>query len=114
MDTKTTLTEATERTGEGISFLKLSELEDQTAQIMALTDQIKSLLYFMGNFFSAESIEPNTKDRDAHERAVLNIHYYPHYRELFGVINQNAEDLKENAESALHYVESLFDLIKRQ
>ena len=114
MNAKTALTEATERTGEGITFLKLSELEDQTAQIMALTEQIKSLLYFMGNFFSAESIDPKETDKSARDSAALRVHYYPHYRELFGVIAQNAEDLKENAESALHYVESLFDLIKRQ
>ncbi|MBQ8248515.1 MAG: hypothetical protein IJY93_01350 [Clostridia bacterium] len=77
----------------------LRHTDDKIVSLAITIEHIKSLMYFLGDFFSFETISPERiNDRDTRDKAVLHLYNYPHYRSLYETISAMLMDGEDEAE----------------
>ena len=97
-------------------FKPLSDLllhaDDKVVSLAITIEHIKSLMYFLGEFFSFKTISPERiDDRNTRDRAILHLCSYPHYRSLYETISallmdeeNEAEQVGECIDNAMTYI----------
>ena len=62
------------------------DLESDASAIQVELQNVEALLFFLSEFFSAESIDPRSADGTSNIDAIVRIMHYPHYQGLFNTI----------------------------
>lgn len=88
------------------------DLESEACTLTMEMQNIRSLLFFMSDFFEGEDIDPNTTDKARHTDAVYRILHYPQYRGLFCVLLTTAQKAADCAEKVLNHAEGAFEAVR--
>lgn len=91
----------------------LLHTDDKVVSVAIIIEHIKSLMYFLGEFFSFETISPERiNDRDTRDKAVLHLSKYPHYRSLYETISAMLMDGENEAEQVGQCIDNAMTYIR--
>ena len=77
----------------------LLHTDDKVVNLAIIIEHVKSLMYFLGEFFSFETLSlERIKDSDTRDNAILHLSKYPHYRSLYETISALLRDGEDEAE----------------
>ena len=85
------------------------DLDSDASAIQLELQNVEALLFFLSEFFVAESIDPRSTDGTPNIDAIARIMHYPHYQGLFNTIittvrsaTEHVDRLNTAIETALH------------
>ena len=91
----------------------LQILEEKNNALAISAEHLKSLTFFMGQFFVYSDLDPDSDNKDVRESSSVRIYHYKHYRNLFNVIENEIYKLSHENEQTEQYLTRAYEESKR-
>lgn len=91
----------------------LQGLEEKELETSVAIDHLKSLVFFLNEFFQYANLDPDSDNKDLRECSNIRIYHYVHYRNLYEVLVNEIYKLDEKNERAEQYLERAIKELNR-
>ena len=90
----------------------LFDAESQSTELQVELQRLKSLLYFLSDFFEYETLDPDSPDEPIHTKSLSLLAHYPEYQSIFEIAFNTVCTLNSSAGALSDTISAVLDGMK--